>query len=117
MLIAAVAVSAGCEFPFFALLNNVLHGVEDGPAEFTHAARMSASMSISLCGTTPLPLGVVASATPRPKDSRLVTVAKALGTSVAVASVVLELDTCVASVAKPAIEYAVAIVEISLITT
>src|SRR6202041_994130 len=107
MLIAPVAVSIGCEFPFLALLNNVLHGVDDGPAEFTHPARMSASTSISPCGTTPLPLGVVASATPRPNDSRLVTVAKALGTSVAVASVLLELETCVASVAKPAIEYAV----------
>src|ERR1700690_1964460 len=63
MLIAAVAVSTGCEFPFLALLNSVLHGVDDGPAEFTHAPRMSAGVSISLCGTTPLPLGVVVSAT------------------------------------------------------
>ena len=70
MLIAAVAVSAGCEFPFIAFPNNMVHGVEDGPAEFTQAPRMSASVSIVACGTTPLPLGVVGSATPRPSDSR-----------------------------------------------
>ncbi len=117
MLIAAVAVSMGCEFPFIAFANNMLHGVEDGPAEFTHAPSMSARVSIVACGTTPLPLGVVGSATPRPRDSRFVTVANAFGTSVAVASGELELDTCVESVAKPAIAYAVLIVEISLITT
>ena len=117
MLIAAVAVSEGCVFPFFALLNNMLHGVDDGPAEFTQAPRMSASVSIVACGTTPLPFGVVGRATPRPSDSRFVTVANALGTSVAVASGELELDTCVESTANPAMAYAVAIVEISLTTT
>jgi hypothetical protein len=42
-LIAAVAVSVGCVAPFFALLNKVLHGVDDGPEELTHAARMFAN--------------------------------------------------------------------------
>ena len=89
MLIAAVAVSVGAEFPFIALANSMLQGVEVGPAEFTHPPRMSANVSIVACGTTPLPLGVVANDTPLPRDSRFVTVANALGTSVEVASVLL----------------------------
>src|SRR5579863_1794913 len=114
MLIAAVAVSVGCVLPFVAFAKSVVHGVEEGPAELMQAPRMSATVSMVDCGTNPLPFGVVGNDTPRPRDSRLVTVANALGTSVAVARVELELDTWVESVAKPAMEKAVVTVEISL---
>src|SRR5262249_44088740 len=101
ILIAAVAVSVGVvpEVPLLsASPRSVVHAVEPGPVELMHAARIFASVSISFCGTVPLPAGVVASAAPVLSVSRLGTAANALATPVA-ASVVLELEMCVASVA------------------
>src|SRR5580658_8439467 len=101
MLIAAVAVSAGAVLPFFALLNRVAQAVEAGPVELMHSAKMLARVSISLCGTVPLPPfaeGVVARTRPVLSVSRFVTVAKALAMPVW-ANVVFGLETCNGSVA------------------
>ena len=83
---------------------------------FTHDARIFASVSISLCGTAPFPAGVVASAAPVPSVSRFAAFANAFAIPFC-ASAVPELDTCTASVANPANEYAAAIVDTSSITT
>jgi hypothetical protein len=118
MLIAAVAVSVGC-VPVVvpsavALVNNIVHA-DPVPFEFTHAARIFASVLISACGTVPFPAGVVAGATPVEIVSRFVAFANAFAIPVS-ASVVPELPTCVASVANPAIAYAAATVDTSFTT-
>src|SRR6185503_9999541 len=96
--------------------NNVLHAAEPAPVDSIHTVRILARVFISVCGTVPLPAGVVERATPVLIFSRFVAVAKALAMSV-VASALAELDTWVASEAKPAMDQAAAIVEISLTTT
>src|ERR1700734_283059 len=78
MLMAAVAVSVGAVLPFLALAKSVVQGLELGPAELTHAARMFPSVLISLCGTVPLPAAVVARAAPVVCEYRLSRVALAL---------------------------------------
>ncbi len=109
MLIAAVAVSVGfvpVAVPSaVAVASSVLH--ED--AVFTQLARIFASVLISVCGTVPLPAGVVASAVPFNRLTRFAALANALAIPTC-ASAVPELDTCVASVANPAKEYAAAMV-------
>src|SRR5580658_4059111 len=84
-----------------ALLKSVVQGVELGPLELTHAARILASVSISACGTVPLPAGVVASAWPVSGFSRFAIASVALSRAFA-ASAVLELDECKGSEEKPA---------------
>ena len=109
MLIAAVAVSVGfvpVAVPSaVAVANSVLHD----DAVFTQLARIFASVLISVCGTNPLPAGVVASAVPFNRLTRFAALANALAIPTC-ASAVPELDTCVASVANPAKEYAAAMV-------
>src|ERR1035438_5184197 len=119
MLMAAVAVSVAVvpvDPPLMALAKSVEQPLEVGLFVLTQAARMSARVLIVFCGTVPLltPLtgGVAASAVPAESVSRLVTSAKALEMPVC-ASVVPELETCSASVAKPANAYAVAMLETS----
>src|SRR5580698_8005158 len=79
-----------------------------------HAARMSARVFISLCGTVLLvgAVGVAARATPVERVSRFAALANAFLIPT-VASAELELETWVASVAYPARAYAAAIVETS----
>jgi hypothetical protein len=119
ILIAAVAVSVAV-VPVdpldVASANSVEHAVDVGPVEFTHAARMFASVFTVVCGTVPVPDGVVASAAPVEIPARFVAFAKAFAIPVC-ASAVPELDTCVASVANPANAYAAAIVDTSSANT
>ena len=93
MLIAATAVSVGVLPLFFALLKSVSQAVEVDPVELMQAARTLASELISLCGTVPLPAGVVARAVPVLRVSRFVTVANALAMPVC-ANELPELETC-----------------------
>ena len=79
-------------------------------------ARTFASVPISACGTVPLPDGVAASAVPVERLARFAALANAFATPTC-ASAVPELDTCVASVANPAIAYAAATVETSFTVT
>src|ERR1035437_2975450 len=73
---------------------------------------MFASVLISLCGTVPFPPVVVVSAAPVEIPAKFAAFANAFAIPV-FASAVLELDTCVASDANPAIAYAAAIVDTS----
>src|ERR1700734_288850 len=115
MWIAAVAVSVGRPL-LVSLSKSVVHGLELGPVELTQLARAFANVSSVFCGAVPIPDGVVVSATPVLKFSRFGIAAKALAMS-CTASVLPELETCVALVANPAIANAVATVETSFITT
>src|ERR1700727_2303024 len=104
MFNAAVAVSVGMvglKPAEGALLNSVVQAVEPGPVELTQAARILASVSISACGTVPLPAGVVARARPVVGSSRFAIDSVALSRAFA-ASAVLELDECRGSEEKPA---------------
>ena len=120
ILIAAVAVSVGSvPYAFVALLNSVGHCVPSVGDELMQLARIFASVLISACGTVPLPplsAGVVASATPVPSVSKFAIAENALAMPVWPGAL-LELDTCIASVAKPAMAYAVAMVDTSFTTT
>jgi hypothetical protein len=105
MFSAAVAVCVGVipiEPLDFAWLNRLVHAEEPGPVEFTQAVRMFASVLIVAAGTAPLPAGVVLSALPMAFDARLDAFVNAFA-SPSSASLVPELDTCVSSVANPAI--------------
>ena len=115
MLIAAVAVSVGAVPvvpPDFASASSVVHALDAGPVEFTHAARMFARVLIVVRGTAPFPPGVVASATPVDSVARFPAFANAFAIPTC-ASAVPELDTCVASVANPENAYAAAMVDTS----
>src|ERR1035438_3423280 len=101
MLMAAVAVSDGGLPLFSALLNSVLQPLDPGPLELMQAARMSARVLISDCGTDPLPPWVLVCARPVPRLTRLSALAAALAMPVA-ARLEFEADMSVASVAKPA---------------
>src|ERR1700735_3431763 len=96
----AVAVSVGrvpVEVPSdVAVENNVLQ-VDPGLAQLS---RILASVLIPLCGTMPFPAGVLARAIPVERVARLVAFRKALAIPIC-ASGLPELDTWIASVAKP----------------
>ena len=98
MLIAAVAVSVGTVLPFMALLKSVVHPLEPGPVLPTHAARILAKVLISVCGTVPFAAGVVESAWPVLRLTRLAAFSAALAIPVA-ASVESDPEMSVASVA------------------
>ncbi len=128
ILIAADAVSVGCAPVGVPSSVAVPSSVEQPPegdtyvlplytsAVFTHVARMFASVFTVVCGATPLPAGVVASAMPVASVSRLLAFANAFAIPVC-ASAVPELETCVASLANPAIAYAAATVDTSFTST
>jgi hypothetical protein len=83
ILMAAVAVSVGVVPdvpPDLASLKSVAQLAKAGPVELIHLARTLASVLISVCGTVPLPPGVVASATPVERLARLEAVTKAFCT-------------------------------------
>src|SRR5665213_1108609 len=113
---AAEAVSTACtpvEVPVdVAVESSAPH---DTPV-FTQLARILAKVLVLVCGAIPLPVAVAARARPVERVSRLATVAAALTTPIR-ARLVPELDTCVASVAKPESPYAVAMVDTSLMET
>jgi hypothetical protein len=118
-LIAALAVFVGA-FPVVpperASAKREEQLADDAPEEPTHIARMLASVLTFACGARALPLGIMDNACPVATEARFAALRKALATPVC-ASAVPELETCVASVAKPAMAKAAAIVVTSFTET
>ncbi len=89
---------------------------DDALEELTHVARMLASAFTFACGALALPLGIMGNACPVATEARFAALRKALATPVC-ASAMPELETCVASLAKPARAKAAAMVVTSFSET